>query len=198
MFKYLQDNFELQLLENEFDNDKSENYVAKIDRSNKKAISFIEYVLTKSKAFEIKQSLNYLVYGIPLKYILHTLISNLKNKEEICKLIEDDILVIDDKEKKKNLLNYINGCFFTEEKEHMNICQQLMKKYDTDVQGLIVIMLYKYGEELTFHLPSIENLQYEITGHSTAIQNNSDTEENKILFNKIYSELDVEQIKWKS
>lgn len=198
LFKYLKDNFELELLENEFDNDKSENYVAKIDRSNKKAISFVEYILTKSKAYEIKESLNYQVYGIPLKYILHTLISNLKNKEEICKLIENDILIIENKEKRKNLLDYINGCFFTEEKEKMHICQKLMKKYDTDAQGLIVIMLYKYGEELTFHLPSAENLHYEISDYSTAIQNNCDTEENKILFNKIYSELDVEQIKWKS
>ena len=198
LFKYLQDNFRLELLENEFENDKSENYVAKISRTNKDAISFIEYVITKSKSKEARNTINYLIYGLPLKYIIASAFSNLTIKEKLCDLIKKDIILITNPIKKENLINEIYMRYISENDNYTKIFRKLMNKYKTDEFGLIMIILYKYGEELAFDLPSIENVKYDVSEYTVGVINNSNNDKNKRLYDDIYLSLDIEKIKWKS
>lgn len=198
LFKYLQDNFRLELLENEIENDKSENYVAKISRTNKDAISFIEYVITKSKSKEARNTINYLIYGMPLKYIIASAFSNLTIKEKLCDLIKKDIILITNPIKKENLINEIYMRYISENDNYTKIFRKLMNKYKTDEFGLIMIILYKYGEELAFDLPSIENVKYDVSEYTIGVINNSNNDKNKRLYDDIYLSLDIEKIKWKS
>ena len=54
LFKYLEDNFETHKIFNEFDDDKSEIYSVILDRNDKKAISFLEYLSVIKKADDFK------------------------------------------------------------------------------------------------------------------------------------------------
>lgn len=198
LFKYLKDNFELKLLENEFENDKTKNFVVKIERNNIAAISFVEYILTKSKSMSARESIGYSIYNISLTHIINYIFSDYKIKEELCNLIQQNILLVEDKEKIEKIFSVIYSHFTFEDYESKIICNKLIKKYKTDKIGLLIILLYKYGEELVLSLPSIQNLEYEVSKSLYNVINHSITDKNKQLYNEVYSKLDINKIKWKS
>lgn len=198
LFEYLKEKFKLQLLENEFENDKTKNYIAKVDRENKDSISFIEYIISKTKSREARDSINYLIYGVPLKYITASIFSKPDLKEKLVDLIKNDILLVSDKNKKERLINRIYMSYPVKNDIYTKICNQLLNKYKVDEISLIIILLYKYGEELVFNLPNIENITYNLSKYSVSVINNSNNEKNKELYEEIYINSSIDQIKWKS
>lgn len=195
---YLKKNSKLELVENEFSNDKTFNYVARIDRKNKEMISFIEYVLTKPKSTKNQNSFNYLIYGIPLNHITSAILSELDIKEKITSMIRNGDIIIQDKNKEEKIIRYIHMHYFTKNNEYEKIISKLLNKYQTNEIGLLIILLYKYGEELVFNLPNIENIKYNVSKYSVGIENNSNTEYNQKIYDNLLLNLDTENVKWKS
>lgn len=198
LIDYLKKNSVLESLESEINNDKTTNYVAKIDRNNKEMISFIEYILTKSKSTKNQNSFNFLIYGIPLRYITLAILSKYEIKEKITDMIKKGNIIIQDKDKEEKIIKYLHMNCIIKDDEYEKIIKKLLEKYQTNEIGLLLILLYKYGEELVFNLPSIENIKYDVSKYSVGIINNSDNEYNKKIYDDLLLELDNENVKWKS
>ena len=198
LINYLKKNSNIELIENEFNNDKTCNYVAKIDRNDKEKISFIEYILTKPKSTKNQNSLNFLIYGIPLKYITSTILSKLDIKEKIITMIKNGDIIVQDKNKEEKIIKYIHMHYFIKNDEYEKIISKLLSKYQTNEIGLLIILLYKYGEELVFYLPDIENIKHIVSQYSVGIENNSNNEYNQKTYDNLLLNLDDKNVKWKS
>ena len=184
LFKYLEDNFETHKIFNEFDDDKSEIYSVILDRNDKKAISFLEYLSVIKKADDFK----YKIYGINIDEIISTVFSDYSFKKKVCNLIEKDIIKIENNELKNNYITKIYNYYFSKDSIHKQICEKLKQKYEVDDLGLLLILLYKYGEENILSIPSVEE----------QIANTCDNKENINYYNTLIISLDNSEIKWKS
>lgn len=198
LFDFLKKNYKMELLENEFHNDKTVNYLVKVDRNNKNDVSFIEYILTKSKSNNSKNSFKLLVYGIPLQHITMYLLSKIDIMEKINSLIKNGDIIIQDIDKKDKIMKYIHMNYYTKDLEYDKIITKLLDKYKTDEIGLLILLMYKYGEELVFGLPSYENVKRVAYNYSVGVENQTDTEKNRTLYDQILLQLDGNNIKWKS
>lgn len=200
LFKFLNDNFEIKKLENEFDDDKTENYIVIINRNNKDEISFVEYVLSR-EYWKPEVIGGYTIYNYSIHLIVNVLFSDCNFKNQVIDFInKDELFIVENKEKKENIIGYINNIFIEKNDSdvEVKIVNKLLKKYDTDKLGLLIILLYKYGEEVAFDLPQYESFEHTVHGYDVGLINKSKTDENKKKYNEIFNSLDIKDFKWKS
>lgn len=194
LFKYLTDNFQLKKVYNEFDDDKSEIYCVNVDRKNKKAISFLEYLSIIKKADDYK----YKVYGIDINSIVGTFFLKYNFKKKLCDLIKKGIIKLDNEKLKDTYISFIFNYCPDINNVNMQICKKMKEKYKVDDLELFLILLYKYGEENVFNIPNIENKVLNMKDNSISIVYKCDNDENKELYNQAICEIDSDEIKWKS
>lgn len=188
-FNYIKNNFNYQKVNNEFEDDKCENFMILIDRNNKESISFIEYVMNKSHSFERMHSYHYTIYSYPIEDLILTLFSDFSFKMKIIDYIKNDSLfIIEDISKKEEIIDYIyNNLYIFKDDTKYNLCNKLMKKYNTNTIGLFIILLAKYGEEVAFNFPTFEDINL-----------NANLKKNQEIYNTIFLDLEEKDIKWKS
>ncbi len=195
LFKYLETNFEMQKISNEFVDDSNEIYIIEINRDDKQSISFLEYLSAIKKADDFK----YKIYGININTIVSTLFSDYGFKNKICDLIKNNIIIIEDDIIRNNFINLIYNYYCINDSINKQICEKLKKKYMVDSIGLFFIILYKYGEENVLDVPCFENKIVERSSPSTiSVKYICDNIQNKKLYNTLLAKLDTDEIKWKS
>ena len=194
LFQFLKENYSLVKVNNEFDDDNTKIYSVEIDRNDSK-ISFIEYMLFKKKASTDR----YLIYGYSISLIIRCLFNDYEFKNQVCNLINKDILLINEKNKKQMLIGWIYDFSVNNDNICQRICYELLKKYKTDKLGLLLILLYKYGEENVFDLPSIQYEKIESNNIYIGVKKEYDNEINKRKYNDLLAKIDnVNIVKWKS
>lgn len=201
LLQYLKEKKYLTKLDNEFEDDKSENFLALIPWKEKDTIEFIEYVEKMDSSINMRTSYSYNIYGFPLQGVVNSLFSNTKLKMQIIDSLKDNkILKIEDKSKKINIMERIlrindntsNIEIYNEIKD------KLLKKYNANELELLLILISKYGEEIVFGLNINLNMRVEQTPTGAKIMYSIDKNKNKEIFNNILSHLNIEDIKWKS
>lgn len=195
LFEFLKNNCDLKKIPNEFDEDNNEIYMAEIKRNETEKVSFLEYLSEIKKADDLK----FKVYGINIGDIISTIFSNYDLKNKICDLIKKDIIQIENKELKSNYINKIYNHYFSTDSICIKICEKLKEKYNVDELGLLLLLLYKYGEENIFDIPNLEYVVYKHEYYSTVSVNYlCDNEENREKYNNYIMSIDKSDVKWKS
>lgn len=196
--KYLEKNFKIEKIKNEFDDDKEEIYYTLIDRDDKEAISFVEYITSKNY-YDRDIIGGATIYDCLIDDVFKCLLYKINFKNKLAKIINENLLFIfEDDGKKKYIISSIYDTYSPSNINSEKIINKLLKKYNTDEIGLFSILLYKYGEELAFHLPKNETFEYVNSNGSIIFRNHSITDENKKKYDLIYESLDIEEVKWKS
>ena len=199
LFNYLNSEFKLVKVENEFDDDKIDNYLAVIDRNNKDAINFVEHIILKSSSWYNNKNkyFHYRIYDHSIDSIAHFLITDNNLKDRIVNLLENsDLFIVKNDFRKRNIISKVKllDDFQDFSGEYKKIANKLKNKYGVDDLELLLILLKKYGEEIVFGL------------QSTIFYNNKDEkykspekyEDNEKKYNDMANNLKNSKINWKS
>lgn len=193
LYEYLKDKAEVNILENEFSDDKSINYCFLIEREKREILDFVDYVILHSSD---QSSYEYNIYEHPISTICIKLLKKKENADKIINAIrKEKILEFETKEKENYIIDKIERLSTIVYKfdysvippsYYEEIIIELKNKYQVDDFGLFLILLIKYGEDIAFGLN----------------ERNHDTKQNKEKFEKLYDELMIRSnyktIKWYS
>lgn len=187
LYEYLKDKFYVNVLENEFSDDKSTNYCFLVEKENREILNFVDYIIFKSrdhKSYECN------IYEHSISSICHILLEKKENIDKITKaIIKDKIFIFENEKDKNHILNKLdyNSEFRDYNTDHnilhysyyKEIILKLRDKYQVDDFGLLLIFLVKYGEDVVFNL----NERYDFTDELVF------TETDRDKYEKIYNEL---------
>lgn len=180
MFYFLNkfDNF--KRIDNEFDDDNTENYIAEVDSQNFKDLDFIYYLYLKKTdpLTFFGNSLN--IYGYPLFRIMREIIY--QNLEQLKK----DFKIYNELWK---ICEYVKADFSRNQNEYDFIIKKLTTKYNCNEYDLLKIMINKYG------IIEILNLNYYYAQKRVYNVNSKLFLEKENILIK-YNNID--KIKWKS
>lgn len=194
LYEYLKDKSEVIVLENEFLDDKSQNFCFLIEKENREVLDFIDYIILHSndhKSYECN------IYEHSISSICKILLEKKENVDKIINAITNEKILIFDNimvegiviGKIKNNIefrDYLTDYNILKHSYYKEIILKLKNKYCVDDFGLILIMLAKYGEDVVFDL----NERCRIN------------ESKKLKFDELYKELliksNYKNNKWKS
>lgn len=200
LLHYLEELKILKKLDNEFEDDKTENYFAEIRWDEKDKIEFVEYIESLDDPFKEINSYSYNIYDFSLTGVVNSLFSDSSFKVQIINLIQkEEIFKIEDKTKLDNVVNKIcKICGNSRDIEtYDKIKVKLMNKYKANELELLLILISKYGEEYAFELNKIINIKIERIPFYH-MQYLFDGEKNKRKFDTIVDNLNIPEIRWKS
>lgn len=199
--KYLSDFGILEDVETEFEDDKAEHCCVNIKWEDEDKIEFCEYIIELAQTGSDKYKYKYTIYGYTIDRIISAILADVDIKIKLCELLRNkELLIVEDETKIENIIYWIiirsgseldNNCF--------TIVEKLCNKYNLNKFELLILLIAKYREDNIFSFPRIKNLEFtEMPNGFSAIKQLFDKKACKAKYDKILSELDEKEIKWKS
>lgn len=200
LLQYLEDLNTLKKMDNEFEEDKTENYFAEIQWDEKEKIEFIEYIESLDNTCKGINQYSYNIFDFSLTGIVNSLFSDLEVKTQIIELIQkEELLKVEDKTKLDNIIDKILRRSGNNQDIDIydNIRTKLMNKYKANRLELLLILISKYGEEHVLELNKMKNMKIERTPfyHMYYLFEGVN---NKKKFDEIVTDLNFPEIRWKS
>lgn len=196
LYKFLENKKLLEKVDNEFEDDKTELYMAKIEWEDLDTLELVEYI--RNLAIE-RSVYKYTIYGVPISEIAFEILKDFEMKMKICELIKKEkIFIVKNKDKTDNFISWIINQSQAKgySKDVINIIiERLCAKYVVDKFNLLIILIAKYGQENVFKLPTSPYLEFDSKGFRVSTINKKEV---KKRYDEILVTIDEKEIKWKS